>query len=73
MLIVRMYRGLDHGEELAEPPADFRIVAGNTTRDYDDTGNPAHFAVSYACYGYKAGEERKLTSISLHPLGIPLG
>lgn len=58
-----MYRGLDHGEELAEPPADFRIVAGNTTRDYDNPEDPSHFAVSYACYGYSEAEAR--TSISI--------
>lgn len=38
-------------EDLVEMPKDFRMVAGNVSRDFLDASIPSHNAVSFQCYG----------------------
>lgn len=51
MLILRKYANNHDGEEFAVVPDDFRMYAGDPTRDHFDPTNSSHQAISFQCIG----------------------
>jgi hypothetical protein len=47
----RKYSGLQVGDELAVVPDDFRMLAGNISRNYLDLTLSSHLAPSFECTG----------------------
>lgn len=75
---IRKYSGLQPGESFAVVPDDFRMVAGNITRDEFDPSNPSHQAISFECVGNGFDCEQfscfyacVATSHKLHILNVP--
>jgi hypothetical protein len=51
ILTIRKYANNFPGETFAVVPDDFRMYAGDPTRDHHDPTNASHQAISFECIG----------------------